>query len=47
MSDRLRLFDLALAGDVRLDALRPLHLGDALAALAPVRLVPVMANIAV
>ena len=47
MSDRLRLFDLALAGDVRLDALRPLHLGDALAALAPVRLVPAMANIAV
>ena len=44
VSDRLRLLDLALAGDVRLDALRPLHLGDALAALAPVRLVPAMAN---
>ena len=44
MSDQLRLLDLALAGDVRLDALRPLHLGDPLADLAPVRLVPVMAN---
>ena len=44
VSDQLRLLDLALAGDVRLDALRPLHLGDALAALAPVRLVPAMAN---
>ena len=44
MSDQLRLLDLALAGDVRLDALRPLHLGDPFADLAPVRLVPVMAN---